>query len=149
MSHSFITNKTVAGIVNGTSLVRGMLAVFVLFFFQFVTSWLCGHYPKSGGWLASPPLIIAFRGEALTKVMEKHRISEGDLYSALRQSQIWSINDVEVVAIEPTGKYTIYKRSQYPKEGDPDVILNIPGYKKLREEEHKGRDNNSVADEES
>jgi len=49
--------------------------------------------------IQSPPLVIAFRGQALTKVMRIHRISATDLNSALRKEKIWNIKEVEAVII--------------------------------------------------
>lgn len=49
--------------------------------------------------IASPPLVIAFRGQALTKVMKIHRISTTDLNSALRKENIWHIKEIECVII--------------------------------------------------
>jgi uncharacterized membrane protein YcaP (DUF421 family) len=49
--------------------------------------------------VASPPLVIAFRGHQLDKVMRQHRISKTDLNSALRKYGIWNIKEVECVII--------------------------------------------------
>lgn len=81
----------------------------------------------------SPPLVIAFRGRALSKVMRKHRISQTDLNGALRREGIWHIKEVEAVIIEPTGSFSIYKRCNRPKDCDPEVLLDVPGYKRLVE----------------
>lgn len=94
-----------------------------------------------------------FRGEALTEVMRRHRISSTDLNSALRQRAIWSIEEIEVVAIEPTGAYTVYKRCDFPDNKAIDVLLDIPGYKALREDVEQsgqnGQSKNKIADEEA
>lgn len=85
--------------------------------------------------IASPPLVIAFRGQALTKVMKLHRISTTDLYSALRKEKIWHIREVECVIIgkfwadgvrrkpgthlsraESTGLFSVYKKCDYPRD---------------------------------
>jgi uncharacterized membrane protein YcaP (DUF421 family) len=54
--------------------------------------------------IQSPPLVIAFRGQALTKVMKIHRISTTDLNSALRKEKIWNIKEVECVIIGKSAK---------------------------------------------
>lgn len=113
----------------GTSLTRGILSLIVLLFFQFftqvppfspsfvrVTTYkhlartlfsapdrrsLCSS--NMGATferiVASPPLVIAFRGHQLDKVMRQHRISKTDLNSALRKYGIWNIKEVECVII--------------------------------------------------
>jgi uncharacterized membrane protein YcaP (DUF421 family) len=49
--------------------------------------------------IQAPPLVIAFRGRALSKVMRHHRISQTDLNAALRGERIWNIREVEAVII--------------------------------------------------
>lgn len=83
--------------------------------------------------LNSPPLVIAFRGTALRDVMRRHRISQTDLNSALRGRQIWNIRQVEAVIIEPTGTFTIYERGTKPDGMEAEVLMDVPGYRKLAE----------------
>jgi hypothetical protein len=40
---------------------------------------------------------------------------------------------VEAVIIESTGNFSIYKRSELPKDMEPQVLLDVPGYQKLVE----------------
>ena len=79
------------------------------------------------------PLVIAFRGHALDKVMRQHRVSKSDLNGALRKSGIWNISQIEVVIIEPTGDFTIYQRCQKPAGIEPEVLLEVPAYRRLVE----------------
>lgn len=153
--------STVAGIVNGTSLVRGLIAIATLMAFQLLT-WVTHTHTEASShsrsqlssrcgisleqMLNSPPLVIAFRGQALKKVMRHHRISTSDLNSALRKSGIWHISEVECVIIEPTGDFAVYKRGTKPEGLEPEVLLDVPGYKRLvehfqerSEEDHKNK----------
>lgn len=66
--------------------------------------------------ITAPALVIAYRGRALDKVMHKHRVSNEDLYSALRSKGVWDICQVEVVAIEPNGGFSIFLSKDYPKD---------------------------------
>lgn len=84
--------------------------------------------------------------------MRKHRISKTDLYSALRQAGVWSIEEIEVVAIEATGAYSIYKIADYPKNDSVDIVWEMPGYKALREGANSGdleHNQSNLADEAS
>ena len=47
---------------------------------------------------------------------------------------------MEAVIIESTGTFSIYKRSKYPKDVEPQVLLDVPGYQKLVE--HFEKENN-------
>ncbi|KAG9623100.1 putative ferulic acid Esterase/Feruloyl esterase precursor, partial [Aureobasidium melanogenum] len=62
--------STLAGICNGNSLVRGLLSLCTILGFQYLMSFIGARLPSQHGWiLTSPPIIIAFRGKLLTKVM--------------------------------------------------------------------------------
>jgi len=73
--------------------------------------------------------------------MRKHRISTSDLNGALRRRNIWHISEVEAVIIESTGSFSIYKRSEFPKDVEPQVLLDVPGYQKLVEHFENENDN--------
>lgn len=60
--------STLAGIVNGNSLVRGLSGLVTMLAFQFLTSFAASNFHENLAWLfSSPPLIIAFRGHMLKK----------------------------------------------------------------------------------
>lgn len=65
--------------------------------------------------------------------MRKHRVSHSDLNGALRKARIWSLRQVEAVIIEPTGDFSIFKTDDLPDGVSPDVLMDVPGYKKLYE----------------
>jgi len=94
--------STLAGIVNGNSLVRGLLSLGTMLGFQFITSTMACRFNGHLSWLfQSPPLVIAFRGMMLTKVMKKHRISHTDLNAALRAQNVVNICQVDVRSSNP------------------------------------------------
>jgi uncharacterized membrane protein YcaP (DUF421 family) len=127
--------STLAGIVNGNSLVRGLLALVTILGFQYLTSYVGAHLPQRHAWLlTSPPIVIAFRGKLLYKIMSVHRISSGDLYVALRQNNILSVKQVECVFIEANGSFSIYTKAQIGDAKDLDVLMQVPGYKALCED---------------
>jgi len=127
--------STLAGIVNGNSLVRGLLALATMLFFQYSTSTMTSRFSKYCSWaLESPPLVVVFRGDMLSDVMHKHRISIGDIYAALRQKSILSVSEVECAVIEPNGTISIFgKKALEESHAKPESLLIIPGYRKLCE----------------
>lgn len=130
--------STLAGIVNGNSLVRGLLALGTMLGFQYVTSTLASRFGERCGWIfQSPPLVIAFRGMMLTKVMKHHRISRTDVNASLRQAGVLNICQVECGIIEPNGTISIFTMQELEDaKVEPDVLMAVPAYKKLCE---KGR----------
>ncbi|ORX38233.1 hypothetical protein BD324DRAFT_620100 [Kockovaella imperatae] len=126
--------STLAGIVNGTSLLRGLISLVTLLLFQLILSYMSSNYGSIlEHAINAPPLVIAFRGRALDKVMAHHRVSKSDLNGALRRFGIWNISQIEAVIIEPTGEFTIYKQNDCPEGVNPEVLMDVPGYRRLVE----------------
>ncbi|KAI1617982.1 hypothetical protein EDD37DRAFT_250839 [Exophiala viscosa] len=130
--------STLAGIVNGNSLVRGLLSLGTMLGFQFITSTMACRFNGHLSWLfQSPPLVIAFRGMMLTEVMKKHRISNTDLNAALRAQNVVNICQVECAIIEPNGTITVFTSKELEDaKVSPDVLLAVPAYKALVDEEN-------------
>ncbi|KAG4427317.1 hypothetical protein IFR05_017201, partial [Cadophora sp. M221] len=127
--------STLAGIVNGNSLTRGLLALATMLAFQYITSTLSTRFSQRLAWVfQSPPLVIVFRGEMLRDVMLKHRVSPIDVMAALRMRGVVSVCLVECGIIEPTGNFSIFtKRELREARVRPDVLLAVPAYRKLCE----------------
>ncbi len=131
--------STLAGIVNGNSLVRGLIALLTMLGFQYITSHLASNYKQRFEWIFyAPPLVVSFRGEFLNKVMRKHRISESDIYSALRQQGFLDIEQVEVIIIEANGSFSILSKERVQEfEKEPRALMVVPAYKVLCNEMEK------------
>jgi uncharacterized membrane protein YcaP (DUF421 family) len=125
--------STLAGIVNGNSLVRGLLALGTMLGFQYVTSTLASRFGERLAWIfQGPPLVIAFRGVMLTDVMKTHRISVGDVNASLRQQGLLNVCQVECAIIEPNGTISVFTIKTLEEAGvEPDVLMTIPAYKTL------------------
>lgn len=133
--------STLAGIVNGNSLVRGLLALATLLGFQYLTSVLSTRIHQLSWVFQSPPLVIAFHGAMLTTVMKKHRISSSDVNAALRQKQVLNICQVEAAIIEPNGNISVFTTKEVEdSKVHPEVLTSVPAYRLLCEQEkEKGR----------
>lgn len=127
--------STLAGIVNGNSLVRGLLALVTMLTFQYTTSYLTANFHQRLAWIfVSHPLLIVFRGKILTQVVAKHRISPQDVYAAMRQAKILNVSQVECAIIEPNGTITLFTTKELEDaKVEPVVLLAVPAYKKLAE----------------
>lgn len=128
--------NTLSGIVNGNSLVRGLLALGTMLGFQYITSTLTSRFSGRCAWLfQSPPLVVAFRGMMLTQVMNNHRISRTDVNAALRQQGVLNICQVECAIIEPNGTISVFTTKELEDaKVEPDVLMAVPAYKALCEE---------------
>lgn len=126
--------STLAGIVNGNSLVRGLFALGTMLGFQYVTSMLATRFPRLGWLFQSPPLVVAFRGQMLGTVMRDHRISVTDIYASLRSHGLLSVCQIECAIIEPNGMISIFSINALDEaDVEPDALMAVPAYKALCE----------------
>ncbi|KAK7432904.1 hypothetical protein QQZ08_000375 [Neonectria magnoliae] len=124
--------STLAGIVNGNSLVRGLLALATMLAFQYVTSTVSSRFLRFSWLLQAPPLVIAFRGMMLRDVMMKHRISPVDVNAALRQKGVLNICQVECAIIEPNGSISVFTMKELEDANVfPEVLIAVPAYEAL------------------
>jgi len=61
----------------------------------------------------SEPLLIIDKGTVIYKNMKKARYNMGDLLMQLRNKDVFNITDVEIAVLEPDGKLSILKKSQF------------------------------------
>jgi uncharacterized membrane protein YcaP (DUF421 family) len=125
--------STLAGIVNGNSLVRGLLGLATMLGFQYFTSWITSRFNQKLSWIfEAQPLVVVFRGQMLTQVMTKHRISIRNIHASLRQNGILNVCQVECAIIEPNGAISVFTTEALEDaKVDPEVLMTIPAYKAL------------------
>ena len=125
--------STLAGIINGNSLVRGLLGLTTMIGFQYIISMLTSHFNQKLAWLfQGPPLVVVFRGAMLTKVMKEHRISTADVNASLRHHGILNVSLVECAIIEPNGAISVFTMEALEDaQVEPDVLTDIAAYRAL------------------
>ena len=61
----------------------------------------------------SEPLLIIDKGKVIYKNMKKARYNMGDLLMQLRNKDVFNITEVEIAVLEPDGKLSIMKKSEF------------------------------------
>jgi len=61
----------------------------------------------------SEPLLIIDKGTVIYKNMKKARYNMGDLLMQLRNKDVFNITEVEIAILEPDGKLSILKKSEF------------------------------------
>lgn len=97
---SVLLNKSVA-------LADGVLAFALLIGLQYLITTLALRSKKVSQWVKATPSLIVYNGEILTKTMHKERISEDEVYAALRQNGIKSIVHAKAVVLESDGSMSV------------------------------------------
>jgi uncharacterized membrane protein YcaP (DUF421 family) len=140
--------STLAGIINGNSLVRGLLALATLLAFQHFASIVTSRSRRFSWLFQAEPVVVAFRGTMLFKVMKKHRISPIDVNAALRALRILNICQVEVAIIEPNGTISVVTKKELEEaKVEPSVLMCVQAYRLLCENDSKaGQRHDSAKD---
>lgn len=88
-------------------LADGVAVFLLLIVMQFLITWLSVRAPFVKKLVASQPVLLLYKGEALKEVMKRERIMMDDLYTALRQKGVAELKDVDAVVLETTGDLTV------------------------------------------
>jgi uncharacterized membrane protein YcaP (DUF421 family) len=94
----------------GTSLFQGIFALTILAGLQFALEWLSARDPRLRKVLTAEPSLLFHRGSFLHRVMKANRMAEADVMTAVRQSGIGDMADVEAVVLESNGDISVIRR---------------------------------------
>ncbi|MCY9664436.1 DUF421 domain-containing protein [Paenibacillus alginolyticus] len=81
-------------------------------------------YLKIRGWVDGRPSIVIRNGRIIRKELKKNRINIHDLMYMLRQSNVFSVREVEYALLEPNGSISVLKKAEYDNVKRQD--LNLP-----------------------
>jgi uncharacterized membrane protein YcaP (DUF421 family) len=102
---SVITTRDVA-------LAQGLLAFLLLILMQYALAWSARSSSKLERYLNGEPVLLFCRGSLLSKAMNRARITEEEIKSALRSEGKASLDDVEAVILETNGNLSVVAKSE-------------------------------------
>lgn len=105
------------------ALADGILALALLISLQYVLALFSVRSKKFSNLISSEPSLIFYKGHFLEKALEKERVTEAEVRSALRSEGITSIKGVEAVVMESNGKLTVVKEGSLTDEDSP--LFNV------------------------
>ncbi len=88
-------------------LAEGLSAFVLLLGLQFVVSFVSSRWPGFEQATRSSPVVVFSRGVVLHEALLGARLTEGDLFSAIRQAQVGSLDHVEAVVLETSGELSV------------------------------------------
>lgn len=89
------------------ALVDAVAAFALLIGLQFVVTWLSVRSKTISRLVKSEPTLLLYRGEFLSDAMRDERITEGEIYAAVRDHGARSLEDVQAVVLETTGQLSV------------------------------------------
>lgn len=107
----------------GVSLAESLTAFLVLIALQSIFSWIMVRSSKFAYWVTATPSLLYFRGQFLRKAMKKHRVTQDELLSVIRQNKMGSLQDVEAIVLESAGTFAVIQKDS----SDYSAMSNLPG----------------------
>lgn len=99
-----LTAKSVA-------LAEALAAFALLIVLQLVVSHLQVRSATFSRLVTDSPRLLLYQGRILQDALNKERITEGELKTALRQKGVKSFDEAEAVVLEPNGNFAVVKRN--------------------------------------
>jgi uncharacterized membrane protein YcaP (DUF421 family) len=112
-------------------ILEGILASFLLIFFQFVITFLSSHVKYFDKIVKAEPTLLYFRGEYGEDRMKKQRVTKSEILSAIRDSGIGSMEMVEAVVLETDGTFSVIQRSEV--SGGESALKDVDGYDEIND----------------
>lgn len=108
---------------SGVALAEGVLALALLIGLQYAVAWAATRYKAVDRLVKAEPVLLFHRGQFLNEAMRRERVTEGEVLSAIRESQIASLDEVEAVVLETSAEFSVVRRA--PGDGIPDTLKNV------------------------
>jgi uncharacterized membrane protein YcaP (DUF421 family) len=93
------------------SLAEGATALALLIVLQFLVTWLSVRWRGFARTVRSEPALLVRNGEFCSDSMQRERITEGEVLSAVRSSGGRGIDDVSAVFLESDGSISVVRRA--------------------------------------
>lgn len=97
------------------SISSGAVLIMTIIFWDQLIDRLSYYWPRFSRWTEPPPVLLVKNGEVLHRNLERHKISEQELASHLRQHGVDRIADVGHCRLENDGSISVLQRRD-PRE---------------------------------
>ncbi|MBS3666699.1 MULTISPECIES: DUF421 domain-containing protein [Halomonadaceae] len=91
------------------ALAEGAVAMALLISLQFIITWFSVRTAWVRRLVTGEPLMLLYRGEFITTSMQKARVTQDEVQSAIRGSGIADVMAVEAVVLETDGSMSVIK----------------------------------------
>jgi len=105
-------------LLDNVTIVEASVAILVLAAMQFITTWLVIRSELVRDLVKARPTLLLNKGEFLKKAMRRTRISEAEIWSALRSHGMYNAADANWVILETNGEMTVIPAKK-------DDVINI------------------------
>ena len=100
---SVLTSKSV-------SLAQGVTALALLIVLQLINTAIAVRWPAYQRLIKARPTLLLYRGEFLTDVMKRQRVTEEEILAAMRQQGVAEPAQVDAVVLETEGSLSVLRQ---------------------------------------
>ena len=108
------------------SLLQGVLVLALLVVLQLIVTFLAVRIDWFDEFIKARPTLLLCEGEVLHEALRRERVSEAELYSALRGHGISSLEEAYAAVLETDGSFSVLKN---PPEGEHPTLRDVRGFK--------------------
>ncbi len=112
-------------------ILEGILASFLLIFFQFVITFLSSRVKFVDKLVKAEPTLLFFRGKYREDTMKQQRVTKSEIRSAIRDAGIGAMEKVEAVVLETDGTFSVIERSEM--SGGKSALEDVEGYDEVND----------------
>ena len=106
------------------ALVEAVAAFALLVSLQYAVSWFQTKSPTLAHAVTSPPTMLFYRGRFLEEAIQRERLTQAELRTALREYGVGSFGEAEAIVLESDGKAAVIRASQ---AGDGSAVEGLAG----------------------
>jgi uncharacterized membrane protein YcaP (DUF421 family) len=96
------------------SYVQGLAALVTLLAAHHVITYARARSPRVKRWVERPPRVLVRDGEIIHDALRREHITEDDLVRKLREHDVHSLTEVELVVLETKGGFSVLRRRALP-----------------------------------
>lgn len=106
------------------SLLEGVTALAVLVVLQYLVAWLVVRSSLFEKAVKAQPAFLLEQGRVLHDALRAHRVTEDEVYQAVRTQGVGDLEDVDAVVLETDGSFSVIKRGS---AGSRSALANVAG----------------------
>ena len=92
------------------SYIQGLAALVTLLVTHHVITFARARSPRVKRWVERPPRVLLRDGQVLTDALRREHLTEDDLMRKLREHDVHTLDEVELVVLEAKGGFSILRR---------------------------------------
>jgi len=130
-------------ILKDISVIEGGIGIFILMLLQFIVTKFMYKSKSIREVVKSTPQLLLFEGEFIEENMRRERILKPEIYAAIRQEGLKSINQIYAIVLETNSRISIIQNDNSDEFGFS--LSDVQGLPKGLKDDLKNREKGNIA----